>query len=186
MSVRREAILDSALDVFLKIGPEATIEQICRRSGASNGSVYHHFGSKDGIQGELVRRFLHDYQRGFLAVLDARDGDARGGILAVVAHHLDWVVEHPDWARFLLRFRAEDRLPRDRELLRVQNLSFYARVESWFARHRLRELPLDVRAAILIGPAQEVSRAWLDGHSITRPDEAAGALGEAAWRALKP
>jgi AcrR family transcriptional regulator len=174
VSERRQAILDVALELFLDEEQDATIEEICRRSGASNGSVYHHFGSKDGIAAELTARFLADYQEGFVAALE------EGGVRAAVAHHLRWVTAHPDQARFLLRFGTGG------ERVAAQNRAFYAEVESWVARHDLRELPLDVRAAILIGPAQEVSRAWLDGRSKTRPDEAADALGEAAWRALKP
>src|SRR4051812_22348649 len=178
MSERRQAILDVALGLFLDEDSDATIDEICRRSGASNGSVYHHFGSKDGIAAELTARFLADYQRGFLQAL--REGAARHGVRAAVAHHLRWVVAHPDWARFLLRHAAGG------ERLVALNRAFYADVEAWFARHRMRDLPLDVRAAILIGPAQEVSRAWLDGRTATPPDEAADALGEAAWRALNP
>src|SRR5689334_15260395 len=174
MSERRQAILDTALELFLDEEGDATIEEICRRSGASNGSVYHHFGSKDGIAAELTARFLGDYQEGFLAALED------GGVKAAVAHHLRWVTEHPEWARFLLRHATGG------ERLAALNRDFYAAVDGWFACNKLRDLPLDVRAAILIGPAQEISRAWLDGRSTTRPDEAAGALGEAAWRALKP
>src|SRR5690242_10873129 len=97
MSERREAILDVALELFLAEDSDATIEEICRRSGASNGSVYHHFGSKDGIAAELTARFLGDYQEGFVAALQD------GGVQGAVAHHLRWVVAHPDRARFLLR-----------------------------------------------------------------------------------
>src|SRR3954453_16411580 len=102
MSERRQAILDVALDLFLDQDSDATIEEICRRSGAANGSVYHHFGSKDGIAAELTARFLGDYQEGFVEALRAHDGDARGGVRAAIAHHLRWVAAHPDWARFLL------------------------------------------------------------------------------------
>ena len=79
MSERRQAILDVALELFLDDDGTATIEEICRRSGASNGSVYHHFGSKDGIAGELTARFLSDYQEGFARALREHEGDARGG-----------------------------------------------------------------------------------------------------------
>ena len=174
MTERRQAILDVALELFLDDGREATIDEICRRSGASNGSAYHHFGSKDGIAAELTTRFLGDYQEGFLAALE------QGGVRDAVAHHLRWVAGHPDWARFLLRHATGG------ERLTELNRAFYAQVDDWFARHRVRALPRDVRAAILIGPAQELSRAWLDGRSTTPPDDAAEALGEAAWRALKP
>ena len=52
----------------------ATIDDVRRLSGASIGSIYHHFGDKEGIADALYADGLRDYQGGFLAVL-AADAD---------------------------------------------------------------------------------------------------------------
>lgn len=56
---RRRAILDAALTSFLKSGVAgATVEALHRESGASVGSIYHFFGSKEGVAAELyLKRF---------------------------------------------------------------------------------------------------------------------------------
>src|ERR1700736_430894 len=88
---RREQILAAALDVFLAKGvARASIDDIRRRSGASIGSIYHHFDGKRGIAAALFVDALRGYQDDVLAVLDAH-ADTRAGIEAVVDHHLAWV-----------------------------------------------------------------------------------------------
>src|SRR5690348_17214641 len=98
---RRREILDAALACFLRDGIAATgVEDIRRESGASVGSIYHHFGGKDGIVAALATEALGDYQRGLVATLRAARS-ARSGVQNGVRYHLDWVERHPDLARFL-------------------------------------------------------------------------------------
>ncbi len=68
---RRSEILGAALDAFAAHGVAgASIDEIRRRSGASVGSIYHHFpGGKDAIAGALYVEGLRDYQEGFIEVL---------------------------------------------------------------------------------------------------------------------
>ena len=85
---RRRKILDAALHCFLERGfAAATAEEIRERSGASIGSIYHHFGGKEGLAGTLHVEGLRDYQAGFLRELQ-RHRDARSGVQAVVRYHL--------------------------------------------------------------------------------------------------
>jgi AcrR family transcriptional regulator len=101
---RRETILEAALECFNERGfAAATVEEIRRRSGASIGSIYHHFGGKEGIAAELYVEGLRGYQEGFLRALEAGDGSEPGGggagaeragaetgIRGLVSHHLSW------------------------------------------------------------------------------------------------
>ena len=58
---RKQAILEAALAAFLQKGVLATtIDDVRERSGASVGSIYHHYGSKEGIaaaQIHVISRF---------------------------------------------------------------------------------------------------------------------------------
>src|SRR5438067_10900122 len=64
-AARRQVILDAALGLFTTRGLRATsVEDIRSASGASNGSLYHHFGSKEGIAAALYAAAIEDYQRG--------------------------------------------------------------------------------------------------------------------------
>ena len=176
---RRQVILDAALAVFLARGiAGASIEEIRERSGASIGSIYHHFGGKDALADELYGEILADYQEGLIDVLQAADG-ARAGVEGAVLHHLAWVAANRDRARFLLT---------GRRARREQNRRFFGRVNAWLAPHlasgELREMSDEARHALWLGPSQEISRHWLQGTVRRRPSEDASLLAAAAWLAL--
>jgi len=184
---RRDAILASALRCFGRHGySNTTIDDIRRASGASVGSLYHHFGGKDRIAAALYVEGLAGYQYAFLAALLPHD-DARAGIEAVVRSHLRWVREHPDLARFILAVGETEVLAAAAPELRRRNSAFFAAVGDWFAGHpELPDLPPDVLEPVLLGPAQEYTRHWLAGRATTTPERAEPVLAAAAWHALTP
>src|SRR5438270_14067786 len=99
---RRDAILDAALACFNERGVSGTTtDDVRQRAGASVGSIYHHFGSKEQLAAALHVEGARSYQGGFLEVLE-NQRSARAGIHAIVRHHLRWVADHPDLARFML------------------------------------------------------------------------------------
>jgi AcrR family transcriptional regulator len=180
---RRQAILDAALETFNEKGVAATtVDEVLRLSGASVGSLYHHFGGKDELAQELYVEILRDYQRGFLAVL-RREGDPERGIKGLVRHHLRWVRRNPERARYLFRGRPPESEPM-RELNRERFRATAAWLEPHVAAGRVRRLPLDLTYAIMAGPAQEFSRHWLAGRMRSPAREAERTLADAAWRAL--
>src|ERR1700674_3172631 len=81
---RRAAIVAAALECFTRKGVAATtVEDLRRGSGASIGSIYHHFASKEHVAAALYLDALADYQRGMLVALQS-GGDTRAGIEASV------------------------------------------------------------------------------------------------------
>ncbi|SNR42782.1 transcriptional regulator, TetR family [Haloechinothrix alba] len=185
---RRRAILDAALACFTAKGFSATtVDDIRIRSGASVGSIYHHFGGKERIAAALYVAGIRDYQEGTLAVLREHQ-EARAGITALVGHHLRWIAEHPDLARFLLRRReTEVALANDGEL-REMNWALFEAIAEWLRPHvaagRVRSLPTDLYSALLIGPSQEFARHWLEGRTKSTIERAERSLAEAAWAAV--
>jgi AcrR family transcriptional regulator len=177
------AILDAALEAFDEKGyAAATIEDVRARSGASVGSIYHHFGGKEEIAAALYRRALASYQEGFLAAL-RRHREAERGVKAAVEHHVDWVSQHRALARYLFGHSASG------EALREQNRAFFAGVQAWLRPHAeagvLQDLPLDLGSALWIGGAQEWARHWLEGRTETSLRQARRVLADAAWEALR-
>jgi len=178
---RRETILDAALE-SLEADGEVTIEGVRGRSGASIGSIYHHFGDKDGILGALYARVLGEYQAGVLLVLGA-DPNAEDGIKDLVRHHLRWVERNPERALFLLdRGAARERAGEEVEEL---NKSLFAAVEDWIGdQESICPMPREVFFVSVFGPAQALSRSWLvhrDGSLRAVEDD----LADAAWRAVR-
>lgn len=186
---RRKSILDAARACFLERGVAATTtEDIRDRSGASIGSIYHHFGDKEGIAGALYLEGIRSYQEGFLRVL-ARHRKARPGIEGVVRYHLRWVEEHRDRARYLFAAREPQMVGSMRDEIRELNRRFYGAVEGWVTPHMragvLRSLSADLLQALWFGPAQHFARLWLAGLAPSGLARAGRLLPEAAWQALR-
>ena len=178
---RREAILEAALESFDATGATA-IDEIKRRSGASVGSIYHHFGGVDGVAAALYVAILRGYQAGVKRALERATG-AEDGVEALLRYHLRWVERNPERARFLFQSGAA-RMAAGEELKEL-NRDLAAAVEDWVGRQeQIRPLRPEVFYAALFGPAQELSRAWLAGRtgSLRRFEDE---LAEAAWRALR-
>jgi len=187
-SPRRRAILDAALEVFVAGGFEsATIEDVRRRSGASVGSIYHHFGSKEGLAATLYTEGLSDYQQGLLETL-AHDPAPAEGITELVGHHLRWVEDHRDLARFLLVRPSTDVLSGASGRIAEQNATVADAISSWLEVHRqagrVRRVEPDLLLAILLGPSQQFVRVWLRDGGTTSIDRAASVLSAAAVAAL--
>src|SRR4051795_4617839 len=130
------AVLDAAADLFDRRGFAAvSINDLTAATGVSNGSIYHHFGAKDGVLAALVADALAGYQDGLLAGLDAHADDAAGGIRAAVAYELQWFVDRPRAARLVIAHRdAVAASPAGPERLRAINRPFTRRVRAWLTR----------------------------------------------------
>jgi AcrR family transcriptional regulator len=186
---RREEILRAALDAFTEKGfAAATIEDVRARSGASTGSIYHHFGGKEGLAAAIYVEGLNDFQQGFLREL-RRHRPPEETIKGLVRHHLRWVARNADLARFIFnRHETEVRVQTEQPMAQLNRRLFAeagALLDPMFESGHLRRLPLDLFNAVLIGPSQEFARHWLAGRTRTSIKTAERELAEAAWAALR-
>jgi AcrR family transcriptional regulator len=186
---RPATILAAALECFAQQGFAATpIEDIRERSGASIGSIYHHFGGKEGLAAELYVEGLRGYQDGLVRALEAHQ-DAEAGIRALVRHHLRWVQRNPQLAQFLANRRETELRAATEARVRELNRAFLPRVAAWVERHvqagALRALPPDLWEPVLLGPSQELARLWLAGRTQITLGGAERDLAETTWRAVK-
>jgi AcrR family transcriptional regulator len=187
---RRDEILAAGLASFLEHGVAgASIEDVRARSGASVGSIYHHFGGKRALAGAVYTTALASYQERFLSALDHCGDDPGLGVRDVVRTHLRWCLdERPDYARFLL-FHADTARAAAGEELIERNRAFFSAVLAWWRPHaragRIRELDVDLLYALWLGPAQEYCRLHLAGRLGTDGERARAELADGAWRTLR-
>jgi AcrR family transcriptional regulator len=187
---RRADILAGALKAFSEHGvARSSIGDIRHYSGASVGSIYHHFGSKDAIAAALYLEALSDYQLGFTEVLRSAE-TAEGGVKGAVQHHVTWIAEHPELARFLLTGREAGVVDAAEEHLHEQNRGFFRAVSDWVNPRvrggELRALEPELMTSLWIGPCQDYARHWLAGRTRGSLNDAAEALADAAWRCMRP
>lgn len=186
--IRRRQIVEAALACFTEKGfTETAITDICRKAGASTGSVYHHFKSKVKLAAAIYLEGIGDYQAGMIAAL-SKQKSARDGIFTIIRYHLSWVEKNPDWARFLFRKRQAEYMNETEDEMRRLNASFVQGMSAWFQNHikagTIRPLPRDVFMALLLGSCQEFSRLYLSGYAKSDITEAAETLAGAAWACL--
>jgi AcrR family transcriptional regulator len=176
---RRQSLLDAALQLVSEGGLDAvTIAALTERSGMSNGSIYHHFGSRAGVFAQL---YADSYARCVAAMLPALDsGPAAVVVRTLTLHYLDWVVSNPSRARFL--YAAPDHA--DPSVKQAE----FAPVLAWFldrmASGELRSVPPWALEPVVMGPAHESVRRFLLG--VFDLGEAREIIADAVWAVLKP
>jgi AcrR family transcriptional regulator len=185
---RQREILQAALECFATNGYGATtMADIRERAGASTGSIYHHFKSKEQLAAELYLDGIRRTQaHGLQALLGQRS--AEQGIRALVEAYLDWVRDNPQFAAFLFAMRHADFVQAvEADLDRIQRAAFDTATEWFRARMLAGELPNlspDVLRAILYGPAAHFARQWMASPAEIDFESGKRQLATAAWAAL--
>lgn len=187
---RRGMILDAALTLFNEAGyARASMQDIAAEARASIGSVYHHFEGKEDIAAAIYVAGLADYHRGLGRELNRRHDSAEAAVKGLVRHHLRWVKANTDLARFLFTSRDPEVVGASARELDGMNARVFRAVQAWMERWvqagEVRELPLGLLHAVLLGPSQEWSRHWVAGRAKETIDEAESVLADAAWKAVR-
>jgi len=181
-------VMDVALTYFSDVGVERTnVDKILKGAECSVGSMYHHFGNKEGIAEAL---FIDGVQQFNTAVLEALlpETTAEEGIKATVTFCCEWVTSKSQLAAFLLS--REIKLSEStKQELRELDSDFSQALYDWFVPHvrsgTLLKLPTDMYMVLISGSTLEYSRLWLSGRSEKSPGDVAAILSEAAWQAVR-
>ncbi|MFI6253111.1 TetR/AcrR family transcriptional regulator [Streptomyces sp. NPDC051016] len=185
-----EQLLDAALRVYAESGDQGlTVGAVTKASGVSLGSLYHHFGSIDGLLDALLMRWLGRLLEATLTSLEGTRS-ARTGIRAIVTAYLGFVRDHHA-AALLLHSADADRLGmrdgkglRDAQEARLSPLAQWAR--GYVDAGELAPLPPGLIEVLVLGPVIGVARRWLSGVDDVDLDEAAELLPERIWRSVAP
>jgi AcrR family transcriptional regulator len=188
-AARQAAILTATLALVSEKGVTAvTMSDICGRSGASVGSVYHHFKDREGVLYALYRDCFDHCFTQLRPVLRSATG-AKQGITALVRTYLGWVEANPSRATFIYEASQGTMLRRFLPEILAFKGAFYADIFAWMApfveARELLQLPPWAYDAILMGPAHEFARRWLGGMKELSMAEAQTIISEAVWRAIR-
>lgn len=186
---RQESILQAALQCFTELGLEGTtIRHIQERSGASVGSIYHHFGSKESIAASLLILGLQKYHAELQDRLNPEAG-AEECIKTVVLSYAQWVSTNPDWARFMIFYRSKITEPQKLTQISEHNrkhIGFLFRLlQSFIQTGHIRALPAEIYPSLIMGSATDYAKKWLSGKASVDILKYSDAFAEAAWLSLK-
>jgi AcrR family transcriptional regulator len=186
---RRRDILAAALECFVMDGYErTTIRDIQERAGASTGSMYYHFASKEHLATELYVEGIRATQEFRLRAIRDQHS-AEGAVRGFVAAYLRWVSQNTQLANFLLNMRHAEFMVAAETRMRELNAAFEDSVRDvmgpYVARGEMRNLTVDVYRAMLTGPSEHFARQWLNGRTRASLGRVAGILADLAWAALR-
>lgn len=174
---RKESILDAATRLFAERGYEATpTAEMARAAGVSEGTIFHHFGTKDGILIHIFRKMTALYIDG----MRAEAQKARTGLEALefmIRFHFIFVEEHSAEAIVIFRDLPSQFLQHGsphRELLldyigQITRLLTQA-IEGGQSDGSLREVPSVKTACILRGLLIGLTRQRLLGPPLAISD----------------
>jgi AcrR family transcriptional regulator len=188
-SSRHDDILEAALRCFSQKGVGATtISDIRAASGASVGSIYHHFGDKDGIAGRVYVEVLRRYHESYLEALQrCRTGE--DAVLTTVRHYVGWVLEHREAARMLIEARHSPQVVAAEMTIRAETRTFFEAAHAVFRRFveagEIREFPPAVLTSVLVAPCSALAAEWIRAGRVAEAKEQGELLAQAAWRAVR-
>jgi AcrR family transcriptional regulator len=163
-----------------------TVQAVVAESGASLGSLYHHFGSFDGLAAALYSRCMAELLDGIVAAL-TRARTARTGVHAVVTAYLAFAESQPAKARFIHASAYASYLPAHKAAIAEMKRPRMRKMAEWLTPHiaagSIVDLPDPLTEMLLIGPVAELSRRWLSDPGINLP-QAARLLPDRIWASI--
>lgn len=95
--------MNKALDLFSSRGYEATsVREICEAAGITKPTLYHFYGSKEGVYRALVDGTLEAFERNLVRHLDAPGVSAAERLRRVARSYFETARQNRDLMRFIL------------------------------------------------------------------------------------
>ncbi|MCQ6554652.1 TetR/AcrR family transcriptional regulator [Streptomyces sp. C10-9-1] len=183
-------VLDAAMRLYAASGEAGlTVSALTSASGVSTGSVYHHFGSLDGVVNALAVRSLERLLTRLGTAL-LQETDARSGVEAVVLAYLDFTRSSPEEARLLHSVAADREGMARAGQIRDSQEARLEPIAAWIHAHQeagglVAGLSAPLIESLVLGPVVGVVRRWLTMGDIDL-EEAARVLPDRIWRSVGP
>ena len=166
-----DRILLKALALFSNKGYDATsVREICEAAGVTKPTLYHFYGSKEGVYRAIVEGALERFQADMVSSL-AGEGTLRDRLVRMARAYVDAAVREPDLARFIMALIHNP----PRSAPATDFLGFYQAIldelaraiEEAVERGEVAAGPSDVRLLVFMGALGEA----MHGHLLVgRPD----------------
>ncbi|MES2368618.1 MAG: TetR/AcrR family transcriptional regulator [Pseudomonadota bacterium] len=181
----RTLVLGAALRLFTEKGYfNTSVHDIGRTAGVSIGSIYHHFGDKEGLARTLYAALTARMQHLIHGVV-RREGSSQDQARELVARLFAWAEAEPQEMAFLLYARHHEFLPNEPPVCASRPFAMMREmITRGIARGEIRQMDVMVASASLFGGPIRMITSRLDG---ILPQPLPGYLDEVwdcAWRAV--
>jgi AcrR family transcriptional regulator len=180
--LRRRELLDAAIDVIRREGPDVTMEEMATAGGISKPILYRHFVDRDGLVAAITETALVEIGE----ILDETIGEARAdlpphSIRATIDAFFEYIEREPQLYRFII---DSDAKPGSNLATRAFTEHIAERVAETLA-HGLVErghdpAPAAIWGRAIVGMVQNTAAWWIGGAGISRR-EAGVTLTDLAW-----
>lgn len=170
-----QRILQKSLELFSQKGYDATsVREICEAAGITKPTLYHFYGSKEGVYRVLVDGTLEEYKRTVQDIV-CSPGSVSERLRRVAQAHFDYTRERRELVRFLLALshKPPSSAPVTDFYRCYEDVvgSIAALVEEGVAAGELAPGPLDVRMLVYMGALSEALHGFLlVGHPDLSPE----------------
>lgn len=182
-------LLEAALQVYAELGPQDfAMAPVLERSGASVGSLYHHFGSLDGLARALFHDCLTDFMTTLAGSLHGKR-TARTGVHALVTTYLTWSATNRTKALVIHTSPQYSGRITDIAALRDRQSPILTAMAQWFVPHvaagQIQALSPGLLEALVSAPPAHVVRMWLLDSSSVDLNLAIRQLPDRVWQSLR-
>jgi AcrR family transcriptional regulator len=184
----RQRVLDAALAVYRAHGHDGfNVHAIVAESGVSMGSIYHHFGSMDGLAAALYARSMSALLEHIAAAISGVRS-LRRGVARIVEAYLSFAQRQRAEMSFIHASAYSSFLPAHAAQI-AQSKARMQEIRAFFAKHtatgRISPLPEWLLEILVIGPVAELTRRWLADPSSIQLDLAERVLAERIVAAIR-
>lgn len=160
-----DRILNSARELFSERGYDATsVREICEAAGITKPTLYHFYGSKEGVYRTIVEGALERFRADMMRALSG-EGTLRDQLSRMARAYVEAAVRDPELARFLMALIHNP----PRSAPATDFVGFYhgilaeaARaVDAAVARGEIGPGPTEVRLLVFMGALGEAMNGYL-------------------------
>jgi AcrR family transcriptional regulator len=182
----RQHILRTALHLFTSDGYfNTSVHHIQRAAGVSIGSIYNHFGGKEGIARALYRDLL-DRMNVLVDAAIAGRPDTYSQGLSLVESLFEMTESDPEVIGFVLNAKHREFLPDEPPICSSEPFArMRAVLQQGMDTGELRPMDLMIASSCAYGPALRMISLRLDGLLETRLPLYTEPVWEAAWRSIR-
>ncbi|HEY9017993.1 TetR/AcrR family transcriptional regulator [Thiomicrospira sp.] len=178
-------VLTSALCLFVEKGYYNTsIPDLVQHSGVSTGTIYKHFGDKQGLANSLMELLVEELYRQELAVIAAQD-TTQARYRALVMWIVEFSLDYPEVMSFILYARHKNYLPNFSHICSSKPFMILRDIiQQGMASQEVRPMDVMIAVSLAFGSVLRMVQLHLDG-VLEKPLMAyVDELTETAWCAI--